>query len=66
MSDRWTFVLVVAAALCCAAPWLIGAGLAGAALAALRDHWGWAAFALGGVASVMLAARRRRRTLREP
>jgi multisubunit Na+/H+ antiporter MnhE subunit len=66
-SDRWTLGLVVAAAICCAAPLLIGAGMAGAAWAALRDHWGWAALVLGGVAGVaVLAMRRRARPEREP
>lgn len=53
-SDRWTIGIVVAAAVCCAAPLLVGAGMAGAAWAALRDHWGWAALALGGVAGIVL------------
>ena len=65
MADRWTVGLVVAAVLCCAAPLLISAGIAGAAWAALRDHWGWAALALGGVAGVALAILWRARHERE-
>jgi len=64
MADRWTIGLMVAAVFCCAAPLLIGAGLAGAAWAALRDHWGWVVLALGGVAWaawIPAASRRRRR-----
>lgn len=63
MSDRWTVGLVVAAVLCCAAPLLVTAGIAGAGWAALRAHWGWAALALAGVAGVVLWRMRR---LREP
>ncbi len=44
--------LLVAAALCCAAPVLVGTGLVAAALGAVRQHWGWFA---AGAALVALA-----------
>lgn len=50
MAGRWTVGLVVAAVLCCAAPLLITAGIAGAAWGAMRAHWGWAAAGVGLVA----------------
>jgi len=60
MSERWGLGLVAAAALCCALPLLVTAGIAGAAWAALREHWLWAVLSIG---SVVLAVRwRARRT----
>jgi hypothetical protein len=60
VSDRWTGVgLLVAAVLCCAGPVLIGAGLAGAALGLVRQHWGWIAGGAGLVAVVVLLRLRR-------
>ena len=58
MSDRWGLSLVAAAALCCALPLLVTAGIAGAAWAALREHWFWAVLSIG---SVVLAVRWRAR-----
>ncbi len=53
MSDRWMGPgLLVAAVLCCAAPVLVGTGLAAAALGVVRQHWGWFA---AGVALIALA-----------
>ncbi len=59
MSDRWGLGLVAAAALCCALPLLITAGIAGAAWAALSEHWFWAVLSIGSVAlAVRWRARR--------
>ncbi len=61
MSDRWTGVgLLVAAVLCCAGPVLISAGLAGAAWGIVRQHWGWMAAGAGLVAFVVVVLRLRR------
>lgn len=61
-SDRVGFGIVVAALLCCAAPVLIGTGLAAAALGVVRQHWGWFG---AGVATLAVAAWLRRRRLHE-
>jgi len=53
MSDRWSLGVLVAAALCCAGPVLIGTGLAGAAWGLLQQHWGWFAAGIGLVAFVV-------------
>jgi len=63
MKDRWTLGFVVAAALCCAAPALIGVGLAGAMWAGVRAHWGWAVVGLGLVGLAIAPRLRRRREL---
>ncbi len=47
MSDRVSVGLVIAAVLCCAAPVLVGTGLAVTALGAARQHWGWFAAGIG-------------------
>ncbi|MBI4371083.1 MAG: hypothetical protein HY552_02175 [Elusimicrobia bacterium] len=57
--DRLRLGLVVAAALCCAAPVLVGTGLAAAALGVVRQHWGWLAAGSGLVAAVVLLRVRR-------
>jgi hypothetical protein len=51
--DRLSLGLVVAAALCCAAPVLVGTGLAAVALGVVRQHWGWLAAGSGLVAVVV-------------
>lgn len=51
--DRMRFGLVVAALLCCAAPVLVGTGLAAAALGVVRQHWGWFAVGSGLLAAVV-------------
>jgi hypothetical protein len=58
-SDRLSLGLVVAAMLCCATPVLVGTGLAAAALAGVRQHWGWVATGIGLVAFAVLLRRRR-------
>ncbi len=57
--DRLSLGLVVAAVLCCAAPVLVGTGLAAAALGVVRQHWGWFAAGSGLVALVVLLRIRR-------
>lgn len=57
--DRLNLGLVVAAVLCCAAPVLVGTGLAAAALGVVRQHWGWLAAGSGLVAVVVLLRVRR-------
>jgi bacteriorhodopsin len=52
--DRLSLGLLVAAGLCCAAPVLVATGLAAAALAVARQHWGWFAAGSGLVAAVVL------------
>ncbi len=51
--DRLSLGLVVAALLCCAAPVLVGTGLAAAALGVVRQHWGWVAAGIGLVTLVV-------------
>lgn len=51
--------LIVAAGLCCAAPVLLGTGLAGAALGLVRHHWGWFAVGVGLLAAVVFLGVRR-------
>ena len=63
MADRWTVGLVVAAVLCCAAPVLISAGIAGAAWGAVRAHWGWVVVGVGLVALALVPRLRRGREL---
>lgn len=55
MSKCWTVGLVTAAILCCAAPFLIGAGIVGAAWALAREHWSWLAVGLGLAGLAVLA-----------
>lgn len=57
--DRRSRGLVAAAVLCCAAPVLVGTGLAAAALGVVRQHWGWFAAGLGLVAVVVFLRVRR-------
>lgn len=52
-------LIVAALLLCCAAPVLIGTGLAAAALGLARQHWGWFAAGLGLVAAVVILRVRR-------
>ncbi|MBI4500622.1 MAG: hypothetical protein HY700_05620 [Gemmatimonadetes bacterium] len=59
MSARWSFGLLAAAVICCAAPLLIGAGLAGVAWGVVRQHWGWLVGGAGFVALVVFARLRR-------
>jgi hypothetical protein len=57
--DRLSLGLVVAAVLCCAAPVLVGTGLAATALGVVRQHWGWLAAGSGLVAVVVFLRVRR-------
>ncbi len=57
--DRMSLGLVVAALLCCAAPVLVGTGLAAAALGVVREHSGWFAAGSGLVAAVVFLRVRR-------
>jgi len=57
--DRLSVGLGVAALLCCAAPVLIGTGLAAAALGVVRQHWGGFAAGIGLVAFVVFMRVRR-------
>lgn len=57
--DRLSLGLVVAAMLCCAAPVLVGTGLAAAALGVVRQHWGSLAAGSGLVAVVVFLRVRR-------
>jgi type IV secretory pathway TrbD component len=57
--DRWSLGLLAAALLCCAAPVLIGSGVAAAAFGVVRQHWGWVVAGLG-LAAFVLAVRLRR------
>lgn len=60
-ADRLSLGLVVAVALCCAAPILVVTGLATAAVAVVRQHWGWFAAGIGLAAlAVFLRVRRAR------
>ena len=61
MRERWTVGLVIAAILCCAAPFLIGAGIVGAAWALAREHWGWLAVGLGVAGLAIVIGSRRAR-----
>lgn len=63
MAERWTVGLVVAAVLCCAAPLLIGAGIAGAAWGAMQAHWGWGVVGVGLVALAVVLRIRQGREL---
>lgn len=56
ISGGWGAGLGLVAVLCCAAPLLLGTGLAGAALALAREHWGWVAGG-AGLVGVAVAAR---------
>lgn len=59
MSDRWSLGLVAAAALCCALPLLVTAGIVGAAWAVVREHWLWGALSIGSaLLAVIWRARR--------
>ena len=59
--DRMNLGLVVAVALCCAAPVLVGTGLAAAAVGVVRQHWGWFAAGMGLAAvAVFLRVQRAR------
>jgi hypothetical protein len=51
--DRMSLGFIAAAVLCCAAPVLVGTGLAAAALGLVRQHWGWLAAGVGLVAAVV-------------
>lgn len=62
-SNGWGAGLVLAAALCCAAPVLIGTGLASAAWGVVRQHWGWLAGGLGLAAVTILVRGRQAREL---
>ncbi len=57
--DRLSLGLVAAAVLCCAAPVLVGTGLAATALGVVRQHWGWLAAGSGLVAVVVFLRVRR-------
>lgn len=57
--DRMSLGLVVATLLCCAAPVLVGTGLAAAALGVVRQHWGWLAAGSGLLAAVVFLRARR-------
>lgn len=57
--DRLSLGLMVVAVLCCAAPVLVGTGLAAAALGAARQHRGWLAVGIGLVALVVFVRVRR-------
>ncbi len=61
MSERWTWGLVVAAIVCCAAPVLVAAGIVGAAWALAREHWGWLAAGLTRAGLTILIRVRRAR-----
>jgi hypothetical protein len=52
--DRVSFGLVIAGLLCCAAPVLLGTGLATAAWGVVRHHWGWLAAGAGVLAAAGL------------
>lgn len=58
--DRVGVGVLVAGLVCCAAPAILGTGLATAALGAVRHHWGWSAAGIGLVAFVGIARARRR------
>lgn len=57
--DRLSLGLVIAVILCCAAPVLIGTGLAATALGVVRQHWGWLAAGSGLVAVAVFLRRAR-------
>lgn len=58
MADRWTVGLIIVAVLCCAAPLLVGAGLASVIWGGVRAHWGWVAAGLGLVLLALVSRRR--------
>lgn len=59
MSDRLSIGLLVAMAVCCGGPVLVGTGLAATFWGVLRGHWPWAVASLG-VVLLVLALRIRR------
>lgn len=59
MSDRSSIGLLVAMAVCCGGPVLVGTGLAATFWSLLRGHWPWA-LASAGVVLLVLALRIRR------
>lgn len=54
-TDRMGIGLLVAGLVCCAAPVILGTGLAAAALGVVRQHWGWSAAGVGLVALVVIS-----------
>jgi hypothetical protein len=57
--DRMSLGFIAAAVLCCAAPVLVGTGLAAAALGPVRQHWDWFAAGVGLFAAVVFLGVRR-------
>lgn len=57
--DRLSLGLVGAVVLCCAAPVLVGTGLAAAAVGVVRQHWGWFAAGIGLAALAVFSGVRR-------